>query len=174
MGRNHVHELNRDHVAAPIADLLSGLRNELWKRLRDELGSWDPPPYYACIFGSAARRDGGPDSDIDLLLVRPTFKGESRQRRYRLRHVDEALARRLLAEPTKDLSTVWETQLERLHDLVPSWTGNPLQIVDMSVDEWLDPSSSQRGLLNDVQVDGLELLRARGLKAWPVDGSSPG
>ncbi|MDQ1700206.1 MAG: hypothetical protein QOG34_2069, partial [Frankiaceae bacterium] len=32
MGRNQVHELNRDHIAADAAVLLSGLRNELWGR----------------------------------------------------------------------------------------------------------------------------------------------
>src|ERR1019366_5244026 len=33
MGRNRVHELNRDHLAAPVAVTLSGLRLELWKAL---------------------------------------------------------------------------------------------------------------------------------------------
>ena len=32
MGRNQVHELNRDHVAAGVADTLAGLRTELWRR----------------------------------------------------------------------------------------------------------------------------------------------
>src|ERR1700677_2600020 len=65
MGRNRVHEINNDHVAAPIAKLLAGLRLELWKRMRDELDGWNPKPSFACVFGSAARGDGGPASDID-------------------------------------------------------------------------------------------------------------
>src|SRR5215210_5548703 len=39
MGRNQVHELNREHVAAGVADLLAGLRSELWDRFRRELKS---------------------------------------------------------------------------------------------------------------------------------------
>ena len=39
------------------------------ERLRETIRGWRPRPVYACVFGSAARGDGGPDSDIDLLVV---------------------------------------------------------------------------------------------------------
>ncbi len=81
MGRNQVHELNRDHVAAPVADLLAGLRLELWKRLRTALGGWNPKPLYGCVFGSAARGDGDAESDVDILLVHQPFPGDSDPRR---------------------------------------------------------------------------------------------
>ena len=71
MGRNRVHELNREHVAAPIATMMDDLRIELWRRMRKELGGWKPKPLYACVFGSAARAEGDADSDVDLLLVHP-------------------------------------------------------------------------------------------------------
>ena len=54
MGRNRVHELNREHVAAPIATTMADLRTELWRRMRKELSGWKPKPLYACAFGSAA------------------------------------------------------------------------------------------------------------------------
>jgi hypothetical protein len=44
MGRNVVHELNRDHLAAPAADVLAGIRTELWRRLREALMDWDVKP----------------------------------------------------------------------------------------------------------------------------------
>jgi hypothetical protein len=44
MGRNRVHELNREHVAAPVAEALAGLRLALWKRFRDTLVGWNPKP----------------------------------------------------------------------------------------------------------------------------------
>src|SRR4051794_27539339 len=65
MGRNQVHELNREHVAAGVADLLAGLRTVLWQRLREDLARWRPKPLYACVFGSAARGDGDEASDVD-------------------------------------------------------------------------------------------------------------
>ena len=69
MGRNRVHELNREHVAAPVAEALAGLRLALWRRFRSTLGGWNPKPTYGCVFGSAARGDGDVRSDIDLLLI---------------------------------------------------------------------------------------------------------
>jgi Nucleotidyltransferase domain len=81
MGRNRVHELNREHVAAPVAEALAGLRLVLWKRFRSTLGSWNPKPVYSCVFGSAARGDGDVHSDIDLLVVRAPVAGEPDPRR---------------------------------------------------------------------------------------------
>ena len=78
VGRNRVHELNRDHLAAPVAELLAGLRVELWRRFREVLSKWKVRPVYACAFGSAARADGDAGSDIDVLLVHPPFPGEHR------------------------------------------------------------------------------------------------
>src|SRR3954452_25299178 len=40
MGRNRVHELNRDHIAAHVAEGLAGLRLEFWRRLREDLATW--------------------------------------------------------------------------------------------------------------------------------------
>ena len=81
MGRNRIHELNREHLAAPVAEALAGLRLGLWKRMRSTLSSWNPKPVYGCVFGSAARGDGGTQSDVDVLLVRAPVAAESDPRR---------------------------------------------------------------------------------------------
>jgi hypothetical protein len=141
MGRNRVHELNSDHVAAPIAGLLAGLRIELWRRMRKELAGWNPKPSYACVFGSAARRDGGPESDIDLLLVHPPFPGEKRPKRPPNPSMNE------MADGLFDWLSIplavneravqqWQRQVDRIHALVRSWSGNQLQVVDVSIFEW--------------------------------------
>jgi hypothetical protein len=57
------------------------------------------------LYGSAARRDGGDDGDIDLLLIRPSL-------------------------PTKAARNDWESQIETLRDQVRRWTGNHAQITD--------------------------------------------
>jgi Nucleotidyltransferase domain len=170
MGRNQVHELNQRHIAAPVATLLAGLRSELWTRFRKELGSWRLRPLYACVFGSAARADGNEESDIDLLLVHPPFPGEKgpapRSASVPALLAD-ALATATLSSAETDPIPVWEDQVDRLRELVAAWTGNPLQVVDLSFLDWRHPSPHHRPLLSEVRRDGVELMKARGLAVWP-------
>jgi predicted nucleotidyltransferase len=178
MGRNQVHVLNRDHVAAPIAELLAGLRNELWKRLRDEFASsWRPRPLYACVFGSAARGGGDETSDIDLLLVHPPFPGEKKPDRLSptLRsQLADALGSAVLSSGELDAAQLWESQIDRLREQVERWTGNPLQIVDLSFHEWRHPPLSYQPLLEEVRRDGVEVVKVRGLALWPPGESAHG
>jgi len=175
MGRNQVHELNRDHVAAAAAYILAGLRTELWKRFRDELTTWRPRPLYAAVFGSAARADGDELSDIDLLLVHPPFPGEPKPPRMSssLRaDLADALGQVMLVEDKNDAATLWEGQVDRLRDLVEAWTGNALQVVDMSFHEWRRASAEHRLLLSEVEHDGVELVKARAMSLWST-GEKP-
>src|SRR5262245_49008118 len=48
-----LYTLNRDHIAAPVAIALSGLRGALLDRLRTSLAGWEVQPVHASIFGSA-------------------------------------------------------------------------------------------------------------------------
>lgn len=138
MGRNRVHELNRDHVAAPIAEALAGLRLVLWKRFRSALGAWDPKPVYGSVFGSAARGDGDADSDIDLLLV-------------------------MASQLTARQAAKWDRQVKHLHELVPAWTGNPLQVVEMSAFEWADHRRRRTGLFTEINREGIQVA---GESSW--------
>jgi Nucleotidyltransferase domain len=160
MGRNRVHELNRDHVAAPIAEFLAGLRLEVWKRLRATLKSWAPQPVYACVFGSAARGDGGPESDLDVLLVHQPFPGDADPRRgagtfsaQLAGHVTEFMSEQLTARQVDK----WRGQVDDLHDLVRAWTGNALQAVQMSTYEWADHQRRRSALFGDISRDAINV-----------------
>ena len=61
--------LNRDHLAAPAVELLATLHGELASRIRSAIEGWSEPPALVGMFGSAARRDGDTNSDIDVLVV---------------------------------------------------------------------------------------------------------
>lgn len=93
---------NRDHVAWPAVELLTGLRSEFLARLAREFESWAVRPVTAAMFGSAARADGDSDSDIDLLLIHPAGVDE-----------DEG---------------AWAMQVDRLRERVLAWTGNRCQV----------------------------------------------
>lgn len=160
MGRNAVHELNREHIAAPIADILGGLRLELWSRCRTALKDWSPAPLLACVFGSAARGDGGVDSDIDMLLVHPPFPGDKPPAA--APNVLTALAGAVLSlrlmRPTNAVEAAkWERQVDDLRASVRDWTGNSLQVVDLSAYGYVELAQAGARLLEDARRDGVEL-----------------
>lgn len=163
VGRNTVHELNRDHLAAGVAEGLAGLRLEFWRRLRSALSEWDIRPVYACVFGSAARGDGDERSDIDLLLVHPPLQGEKQTRRPAAAGLADLLASIAMTMAAPGLPADpdrWHEQVDRLRGLVQAWTGNPLQVVDISAADWWTPGSRYRALLADVRRDGVEVARS--------------
>jgi predicted nucleotidyltransferase len=177
MGRNRVHELNRDHLAAGAADVLADLRVELWRRFRAEFAAWKPAPIYACVFGSAARADGDENSDIDLLLVHSPLTGERRPRRSQTSwtQVFQDLAASSVVKPgvVADAED-WAGQVDRVRGLVRRWTGNSLQVIDLSFYEWWEPSESHAGLLANVNRDAIELTRSPALHRAPIVGASGG
>ncbi len=177
MGRNQVHQLNRDHIAAEIACLLAGLRNELWRRLREEFSGWRPMPLYAAVFGSAARGDGDDTSDIDLLLVHPPFPDEKRPARMsaNLRaELADSLGEALSVSDDGDAQQRWDAQVDRLRDRVELWTGNRLQVVDMGFFEWRRATGDRQRLLEDVQRDGIELHTTRAIPRWSSEATGRG
>jgi hypothetical protein len=147
-------------VAAPVADALAGLRLALWKRFRSTLGSWNPKPVYGCLFGSAARGDGDIHSDIDLLLVRAPVTGETDPRRGAsgLAAVFAGYASEFMAvQLTTRQAAKWARQVEQLHELVPAWTGNPLQVLEMSTFEWADHRRRRTPLFTEIDRDAIQV-----------------
>jgi hypothetical protein len=71
IGRSRGYRLNRDHLAAPAIIELAHLREGLIVGARERITHWGTAPFYAAIFGSAARGQMRTDSDIDLFIVRP-------------------------------------------------------------------------------------------------------
>ncbi len=170
MGRNLVHELNRDHVAAPAAALLADLRLELWKRLRDTLSGWAEKPVHAAVFGSAARGDGGPDSDIDLLLVHQHFPGDETPQVTTPGWVTflGALAAVVTGTSASYSSSVpdtkvWHTSVDTLHRSVLRWTGNPLHAVELSTWQWFKLPTSDPALYDDIRRHGIAVAGAPNL-----------
>lgn len=61
--------LNREHVAAPAILLLARLHGEVATRIREWLAARSEDVVAAGLFGSAARRSGDVDSDIDVVVI---------------------------------------------------------------------------------------------------------
>ena len=177
MGRNLVHELNRDHIAAPAAALLADLRLELWKRLRETLSGWTEKPLHAAVFGSAARGDGGPESDIDLLLVHQPFPGDETPQVttpgwLKLLEVVAVVATGGSASSHYSSSLpdtkAWHTSVDALHRSVQRWTGNPLHTVELSAWQWLKLPASEPALHEDIRRHGIVVAGTPSLLTIPA------
>jgi predicted nucleotidyltransferase len=131
VGNAHSYRLNRQHLAAgPIIEL-SRLLSVLLERLEQRLSTWDFPPAYAAVFGSAARGTMNEDSDLDLLLIR----------------FDDTP------------SETWDEQVGSLVAEVSIWTGNDTRPLEYTVTE-LDAARDET-VLRDVLRDGLTIAGRR-------------
>lgn len=120
---------NRDHLAWPAVELLTGLRRILLDRLRAELRGWRLSPVHASVFGSAARGDGDAGSDIDILVIRPETVGED--------------------EPP------WSDQVDRLRDQVHAWSGNNCQVFQLDLSRLAQHVQARDRLVEDWLRDGI-------------------
>lgn len=160
LGNTRVYSLNRDHVAAGVAVEMAGLRSELWRRTAREVERWNVRPLYACVFGSAARHEGDSDSDIDLLLVRPSTIPEVNEAQ-KSKSVWAALGMWAEVISTRVMSEAqikkWETSVDNLHDLMRRWTGNPLQVVSLSAIEWSEHRRAKSTIYQNIIEDEIRL-----------------
>ncbi|MFT4165466.1 MAG: nucleotidyltransferase domain-containing protein [Microlunatus sp.] len=104
--RYPIYRLNRDHVATPHIEALTRVRDEIVTRIRRDVAGWTIEPSHVGVFGSFARGTAGPESDIDVLLVRPESGAE----------FDE---------------DSWLERLSQLDDRIRAWTGNAAQLIDL-------------------------------------------
>ncbi|TQL66703.1 nucleotidyltransferase-like protein [Nocardioides albertanoniae] len=124
-----LYSVNRDHLVWPAVDTIMSLREDLFGRIAATVRDWRPLPAKAVVFGSAARADGGPDSDIDILLV----------------HGDD--------EPSS-----WADEQYALGQQIARWTGNHAQFVIVDERRWQDMIAEGDPLVRSVERDGVDLL----------------
>ncbi|TCO46350.1 nucleotidyltransferase-like protein [Kribbella antiqua] len=108
-GASTLYLLNRQHIAAATIEQLINLRQRLIDRIHDAIADWPTPPVHASLFGSAARGEGGLDSDIDILLIHENYP---------------------------DLPPAeWADQVDDLAQQVYRWTGNRAQMYELSLSQ---------------------------------------
>jgi predicted nucleotidyltransferase len=131
-GRAFLFTLNREHLAAPAVESLANLREELLHRIREAADAWAIKARHLSLFGSAARGDGGTDSDVDLFVVR-TVAIEAQ-------------------EP------LWREQLDLLAWQVERWTGNPTRIVEMGQAEITRLRKDRPPVVDELLADAISLI----------------
>jgi predicted nucleotidyltransferase len=133
-GNAYLHTFNREHLGAQAVEMLAGIRRELERRLRAEIGEWEISPAHVSMFGSAARGDGDTRSDIDLFVVRPAD----------------------VPEDNPD----WRDQLDRLSDHVHDWTGNRAVLSEVSVADVRRLRRDRPPVVEELRRDAITLAGA--------------
>jgi hypothetical protein len=132
-GSAHLYRLNREHVAAPWIEGLANLPEQVIDRLRNTIGAWREPPVLAVLFGSVATGKATSESDLDLLIVRPTG-----------------------CDPD---APAWRDQIAGLEEQATAWTGNDARIVEFGEAELTQNRAEP--LLTDALAEGIELHGSR-------------
>ncbi len=127
-----LYRLNREHVLAPLVLVAVDIRREVFDRLRSACSRLNPRPVHASVYGSFARREGGPESDIDLMLILPS-------------DVD-----------THD--DLWVDQVRVLEGEVLGWTGNRLQALTFTESRFSDVIGDGEPLVQTWSADAVPLL----------------
>lgn len=127
----HLYRLNLAHVAAEGIMALSRQRELLLERIREEVASWDVAPVSASLFGSAARGEAGPHSDVDILVVAS-------------RHGPREAA-------------IWDAQLDQLAQHVVDWSGNHCEVLELTEAELADARVRNDRLVSELRADAIAL-----------------
>ena len=131
-GRTYSYRLNRDHVLVPgLLDILSA-PSRFEDQIEESVEAWDSPPDIVALFGSVARREATPSSDVDLLVVRQDG-------------VD-----------CDDL--VWRTQLGDLERTVEERSGNRVQLVEIGQTELAEAVDTDQPLIESLRLDARTLF----------------
>lgn len=134
VGNADVFRLNREHLAAgPIVEI-SRIRETLLHRLRGLLEQWEVQAEYAAMFGSAARGAMHVDSDIDVIIIRPS--GVSAD------------------------GSSWQGQTSTLRERLTAWTGNDTRILEFDAGEAQELHENE-GVLRAAQAEGVWLFGPR-------------
>lgn len=132
-GGANLYTLNRDHVAAEAVIVLTSLRQRLFQRIRDHLAGWTVASEGAAVFGSAARGDGTPESDIDLFVVRP--------------------------EVVETDNGPWSDQVDDLAVAIRRWSGNPASIIQATRGEIQQMVERKEPIVAELRRDAVALTK---------------
>ena len=127
--------LMRDNIAARGIVALADLRHTLLDELRITAQTIEPAPVSVIVFGSFARGDDDRGSDIDVVVVRPTEVDADDDR--------------------------WIDQLEQWRLRIRRAAGNPVEVIDVDVDEAAGKLVGHSQLWRDVRRDGVVVFGDR-------------
>ena len=123
--------INREHLAYRAIQALLESGSELRRRVRDAVALWSAAPVSVILFGSTARGEAGPSSDIDVLIVRPADVSADDRR--------------------------WARDVAALAEQVQLWTGAACDVLEYDPSELEQLRSSADPLIEELLHEGVTL-----------------
>ena len=112
----------REHVATRAILALARSTDTVLDELGEMANSLPVPPESVIVFGSFARHEAGIDSDIDMVVVRPSDVDEDDERWAASVEQWRAEVRRLTGNPVEMLEVSTDEARSRLRGRSPLWT----------------------------------------------------
>jgi len=130
--RGSLFQLNREHVLAPVVESAVRARTEFETRLAEAVGRLTPTPLSAAIYGSVARGESTPDSDVDVLIV--------------------------TSDDLDPDGEAWVAQIDGLERQARLWTGNPLQATTVTKTQLAAMAKAGAPIVDEWQRDARTIM----------------
>jgi predicted nucleotidyltransferase len=117
-----------EHVASRALLALARSTDTVLTDISRLAGELPHPPISVIVFGSFARREAGPDSDIDVVVVRPADVDEDNE--------------------------AWAAAIERWRSEVRRLTGTSVEVIEVSADEAAARVAGRSHLWVEIRRDG--------------------
>lgn len=132
VGRSALVTLDRSNAAGQLIERLATLHRDVLDQLRGAATDIAPAPAALVVFGSFARGQATPASDVDVLAVRPKGTGAD--------------------DPH------WVSSLGHWADLTGHITGNPVNLLDVALSDVRPRPKLDGRLWRNIKTDGISLV----------------
>lgn len=136
IGTHYTYVGNREHILWPAVEVFMSAADRLDTTIREHVETWEVPALSVELFGSVAAGTSTADSDIDLMVYRPSL--------------------------TEDQVGLWDSQVAELGMAVERWTGNVCEILEVDARTLVEMAAEDEPVLKTprVPISGLNIAAA--------------
>ena len=133
IGSHYTYAGNREHILWPAVEVFMSAADRLDSTIREHVEAWKVPALSVELFGSVAAGTSTADSDVDLMVYRPSL--------------------------TEEQAGVWDSQVAELRMAVERWTGNACEILEIDRRTLVEMAAEDEPVLKAprVPISGLNL-----------------
>ena len=136
IGTHYSYVGNREHILWPAVEVFMSAADRLDTTIREHVEAWEVPALSVELFGSVAAGTSTADSDIDLMVYRPSL--------------------------TEDQVELWDGQVAELRVAVQRWTGNACEVLEIDPRTLVEMAAEDEPVLKAprVPISGLNIATA--------------